>query len=248
MIFAAGKGTRLKPLTDTMPKALVEVGGQPLLKTILMKLHDAGATRIVVNVHHFANQIKDYLRLNHNFGLDILISDETEQLLDTGGGLRKAAPLFKPDEPILIHNVDILSNVDLKAFYDQSCRNSFDATLLVSLRQTQRYFVFDNHETLVGWVNIATGEVKSPVAAIKSMSVVDISARYHLLAFSGIHVVKPSVLSAMQSWPEKFGITDFYISSCRQLRIGGSKVDGLRLLDVGKLNTLHEAESFIKTL
>lgn len=248
MIFAAGMGTRLKPLTDTMPKALVEVGGQPLLKTILMKLHDAGASRIVVNVHHFANQIKDYLRQNSNFGIDIRISDETDNLLDTGGGLRKAAPLFKPDEPILIHNVDILSNVDLKAFYGQACRSSFDATLLVSKRQTQRYLVFDDDSSLAGWVNIATGEVKSPIAAIRQMTVSDIAARFHLLAFSGIHVVKPSVVRAMQPWPEKFGITDFYISSCRQLRIGGSKVDGLRLLDVGKLNTLHEAESFIKTL
>ncbi len=248
MIFAAGMGTRLKPLTDTMPKALVEVGGQPLLKTILMKLHDAGATRIVVNVHHFANQIKDYLSQNHNFGFDIRISDETERLLDTGGGLRKAAQLFKPDEPILIHNVDILSNVDLKAFYDQACRSSFDATLLVSKRKTQRYLVFDEDRSLTGWVNIATGEVKSPITAIKQMAVNEIVNLYHLLAFSGIHVVKPSVLSAMQSWPEKFGITDFYISSCRQLRIGGSEVDGLRLLDVGKLDTLHEAESFIKTL
>lgn len=248
MIFAAGMGTRLKPITDTMPKALVRVGGQPLLKTVLFKLHDAGATRIVVNVHHFANQIKEYLRLNNNFGFDIHVSDETERLLDTGGGLRKAAPLFRPDEPILIHNVDILSNVDLRKFYSSACANHFDATLLVSQRKTQRYLVFDDNAALSGWVNIATGEVKSPIPTIKQMSADEIAAKCHLLAFSGIHVVKPSVLSAMQTWPEKFGITDFYISSCRQLRIGCSKVDGLRLLDVGKLDTLQEAERFIKAL
>ena len=108
MIFAAGLGTRLKPLTDTMPKALVRVGGQPLLWHVIMKLRDAGYERIVVNVHHFAQQIIDYLHQNDNFGLDIPISDESEQLRETGGGIKRALPLFDPTEPILIHNVDIL--------------------------------------------------------------------------------------------------------------------------------------------
>ena len=115
MIFAAGLGTRLKPLTDTMPKALVRVGGQPLLWHVVMKLKAAGYERIVVNVHHFAQQIVDYLRANDSFGLDIRISDESAQLLETGGGIKKALPLFDASEPILIHNVDILSNLDLGA-------------------------------------------------------------------------------------------------------------------------------------
>ena len=113
MIFAAGLGTRLKPLTDTMPKALVRVGGQPLLWHVIMKLKKAGYERMVVNVHHFANQIVDYLAAHDHFGLDIRISDETEALLETGGGIKKALPLFDPESPILIHNVDILSNLDL---------------------------------------------------------------------------------------------------------------------------------------
>ena len=117
MIFAAGLGTRLKPLTDHKPKALVEVGGEPLLKRVIFRLKDAGFHRIVVNVHHFASQIVDYLKENDHFGLDIRISDESECLLDTGGGIKKAYPFFDPMSPILIHNVDILSNVDLKAFY-----------------------------------------------------------------------------------------------------------------------------------
>ncbi len=112
MIFAAGLGTRLKPLTDTMPKALVRVGGQPLLWHVIQKLKAAGYERLVVNVHHFAEQIVDYLKANDNFGLDIRISDETDGLLETGGGIKKALPLFDPSEPILIHNVDILSNLD----------------------------------------------------------------------------------------------------------------------------------------
>lgn len=248
MIFAAGMGTRLKPITDTMPKALVKVGGEPLLKIILFKLHAAGASRIIVNVHHFSDQIVAYLRENGNFGMDIQISDETDQLLDTGGGLRKASGLFLPDEPILIHNVDILSNVDLKKFYSRACNSQSDATLLVSQRKTQRYLIFDQDSRLVGWTNIATSEIKSPYPNIKQMAPENIASVYQLLAFSGIHVVKPSVLRAMKPWPERFGITDFYLSSCRELTITACQTEGLRLLDVGKQNSLHEAEQFIKTL
>lgn len=123
MIFAAGLGTRLKPLTDRIPKALVSVGGEPLLKRVIFQLKDAGFTRIVVNVHHFSKQIIDYLRDNKNFGMDIRISDESEKLLETGGGIKKACPLFDQTEPILIHNVDILSNVDLKNSIRWSRRN-----------------------------------------------------------------------------------------------------------------------------
>ena len=136
MIFAAGLGTRLKPLTDRMPKALVSVAGKPLLQHVLDKLTAQGFDNIVVNVHHFANQLVDYLK-----GMDVKISDETAELLETGGGLKKALPLFGNDSHVLIHNVDILSNVDLKEFYDNA--QDADATLLVSWRKTKRYLVFD---------------------------------------------------------------------------------------------------------
>ena len=143
MIFAAGLGTRLKPLTDTMPKALVRVGGQPLIWHVIQKLKSSGYERIVVNVHHFADQIVTYLEENHNFGLDIRISDETSALLETGGGIKKALPLFDANEPILIHNVDILSNLDLEAL-------PMDAPLLVvSERQTKRYLMFDDEMRLL---------------------------------------------------------------------------------------------------
>ena len=162
MIFAAGLGTRLKPLTDRIPKALVSVGGEPLLKRVIFQLKDAGFTRIVVNVHHFSQQIIDYLRAHDNFGMDIRISDESEKLLETGGGIRKAWPLFNQSEPILIHNVDILSNVDLKKFYQMESRDMIAARLMVSERKTKRYLLFDDSMRLVGWTNIETGEVKSP--------------------------------------------------------------------------------------
>ena len=228
MIFAAGLGTRLKPLTDTMPKALVRVGDKPLLWHVLMKLRAAGFERIVINVHHFAQQIVDYIGANQSFGLDIRFSDETGGLLETGGGIKKALPLFNPSEPILIHNVDILSNLDLSAL-------PLDAPLLVvSRRQTKRYLQFDDSMRLVGWKNVETGEVKGREA--------------DSLAFSGIHVFHPSLAPLLADWPDRFPIMDFYLKACSDHLIRGYEAPNLRLLDVGKLDTLEVAETFIKTL
>lgn len=228
MIFAAGLGTRLKPLTDTMPKALVPVGGQPLLWHVIMKLKKSGYERIVVNVHHFADQIIDYLRLNDNFGLDIRISDEREQLLETGGGIKKALPLFDPSEPILIHNVDILSNLDLNQLPTDA------PVLVVSQRQTKRYLQFDDEQRLVGWKNIETGEVKGREG--------------HSLAFSGIHVFHPSLVPLLSEWPDRFPIMDFYLSACATHLIKGFEAIDLRLMDVGKIDTLDQAENFINNI
>ena len=228
MIFAAGLGTRLKPLTDTMPKALVRVGGRPLLWHVLMKLRAAGYERIVINVHHFAQQIVDYIGAHQSFGLDIRFSDETGGLLETGGGIKKALPLFNPSEPVLIHNVDILSNLDLGAL-------PVDAPLLVvSRRQTKRYLQFDDSMRLVGWKNVETGEVKGREA--------------ESLAFSGIHVFHPALAPLLAGWPDRFPIMDFYLKACADHLIRGYEAPGLRLLDVGKLDTLEAAEIFIKTL
>ena len=225
MIFAAGLGTRLKPLTDTMPKALVPVGGRPLLWHVVMKLKDSGFERIVVNVHHFAQQIIDYLAANQNFGLDIRISDESEKLLETGGGIKKALPLFDPHSPILIHNVDILSNVDLSQL-------DVDVpTLVVSERKTKRYLQFDESMRLIGWKNIETGEVKGREG--------------RSLAFSGIHVFHPSLFPLLNDWPERFPVMDFYLKVCAHHLVRGIEVKNLQLLDVGKLDTLEQAKSFI---
>lgn len=248
MIFAAGLGTRLKPLTDTMPKALVRVGGQPLLWHVVQKLKAAGYERIVVNVHHFAQQIVDYLAANDHFGLDIRISDETEQLLETGGGIKKALPLFDPTEPILIHNVDILSNLSLPpapsdwrsteaAEASPDCRRKEGteiALLIVSQRKTKRYLQFDDAMRLVGWKNIETGEVKGREA--------------RSLAFSGLHVLYPSAFPLLQEWPDRFPIMDFYLQSCTDHVIRGYEAQDLRLLDVGKLDTLEAAEQFLGQL
>lgn len=236
MILAAGLGTRLKPLTDSMPKAMVPVAGKPLLWHLVMKLKSAGFRRIVVNVHHFADQIVDFIAANDGFGLEMLISDEHHLLLDTGGGLRKALPLFHSDSPVLIHNVDIFSNVDVAAFYDRA--GMADALLLVGERQTSRYLLFDDDMTLSGWTNDDKGIVRCPFPD-KNPS------QLRRLAFSGIHIVHPSLLDSMQQMPECFGIFDYYMKFCSQYRFLGYEKKDLRMLDVGKLDTLDRAEQFL---
>ena len=236
MIFAAGLGTRLKPLTEKIPKALVRVGDKTLLERVINKLKGAGTDKIVVNVHHFSNQIIDYLRRNDNFGVEILLSDESDKLLDTGGGIKKASSLLSKTSPVLIHNVDILSNVNLKSFYESNLNN--DATLLVSKRKTKRYLLFDSDMRLVGWTNIETGEVKSPYKDLQP-------SKYKKYAFSGIHLFSPKLFGYMNDFPDKFGIIDFYLDICAKANIKGYLKEDLKLMDVGKLDTLSQAEEFI---
>lgn len=252
MIFAAGLGTRLKPITDTMPKAMVPLDGRPLIQILIERLKDAGVKEIVVNVHHFAQQIIDFIRSNDSFGIDIRFSDETDMLLETGGGLKAAAPLFSTSDPVLVHNVDIISNADLVSFYNDAKAT----TLLVSQRKTQRYLLFDDSDLLVGWVNLSTGQVKSPYGHIRqlvaSASDADgirskIESEYHLYAFSGIQVFYPSLLPYMDIWQGKFSIIDFYLSVCDRVPIHCRFNPDLKLMDVGKLDTIAQAEALLKT-
>lgn len=240
MLFAAGLGTRLKPLTDYMPKALVPVGGRPLLAITLDRLKQAGATEVAINVHHFSEQIIEYLQ-THDFGIKIHISDETGQLLETGGGLRQAAPLFSenPQLPILIHNVDILSNADLQDFYISHPTDA--AALLVSQRETKRYLLFDSEDKLVGWINTENGSIRTPYKKLD----VNSCRRY---AFSGIHTFSPTLIPYMNDFPSKFSIIDFYLSICDKVCIKAHSVLNLKLLDVGKQDTLKTAEVFLKSL
>ena len=238
MIFAAGLGTRLKPLTDHMPKALVPVAGKPMLEHVIGKLKSAGFDEIVINVHHFADQIIDFLKEKDNFGIRIWISDESEELLDTGGGIKKAAPYF--DEPFLVHNADILSNVDLKAMYNYHLTSSNDATLLVSPRKTVRYLLFDEGNRLQGWVNKDTLQTK-PEGFVYHP---EVQKEY---AFGGIHVISPTLFKYMgDGWTGKFSIMDFYLRTCHEAQLGSSVKEDLQLIDIGKLDTLAKAEDFIR--
>ena len=242
MIFAAGLGTRLKPLTDHMPKALVPVAGRPMLEHVILKLKAAGFNELVINIHHFGEQILDFLRANQNFGLTIHISDERDCLLDTGGGIRKAEPFFRGNEPFLIHNVDILSDTDLKALYEYHRQSGNDATLLASRRKTIRYLLFDDEKRLCGWINKDTLQTKPEGFAYNP-------EHHREYAFSGIHVISPSLFHYMdERWTGKFSIMDFYLQTCREARIGGRLPNTLRLIDIGKPKTLTQAEKFLASL
>ena len=240
LIFAAGLGTRLKPITDTKPKALVSIGGKTLLEHTVLKLKDAGFDHIVVNVHHFADQIIEFLRANQNVGIDIRISDERGQLLETGGGIRKAAPLLG-DQPFLIHNVDILSDTDVAALYKKHLQSGADATLLVSKRHSSRALLFDKQGLLAAWRNKTTGEVRTPYEDL------DLS-KLDEFAFSGIHVFSPSLFPLMENYPDKFPIMDFYLKECAHVELKASVADHLKLIDVGKLDSIAEAESMLAEL
>jgi NDP-sugar pyrophosphorylase family protein len=246
MILAAGLGTRLKPLTDTMPKALVPVGGTPLLDINIRKLQSQGYDRFVVNIHHFSQQIVDHVS-QQDYAPLVHFSDETDALLETGGGLKKAQDLFRPEEPILIHNVDILDNVDYEWFARQHQPDE-DAVLLVSRRQTKRYLLFDNAMHLMGWKNIETGEIKSPYEYVRRTGLSQHGEPLNMYAFSGIHSFSPRLFSLMDRFPERFPIIDFYLSVCHRSHIVGLVKDDLRLMDVGKIDTLDQAENFIKSL
>jgi NDP-sugar pyrophosphorylase family protein len=188
-------------------------------------------------VHHFPDQIIEFLKANENFGIRIEVSDERDLLLDTGGGIRKAASFFDDGKPFLVHNVDILSNVDLTELYAQHLRTNSLATLVVSRRDTFRYLLFDDNLRLNGWINEKTGETK-PVGLKKT-------ACYNKLAFSGIQVLSPGVFELMRQFDAKFPIMDFYLSNAESQAISGFVPDNYSMLDVGKLNVLDEAERFV---
>lgn len=253
LILAAGLGTRLRPLTDHTPKALIPVGGQPLLQRLILRLKADGFDHIVVNIHHFGDQIINFLAAHDHFGMDIQVSDERNQLLDTGGAIKHALPLFPDTTPVLIHNVDILHNLPLRHFYQQNAPLA-DATLLVSPRQTTRYLIFDTHtHNLRGWTNLTTGQVKGNItpADLPSLhtptpSTSESERAFQLRAFAGIHLFSPRLLPIMQTqWPDRFSIIDFYLQTAPTHHIRGVEHPELRLLDVGKLDTLTAAENFL---
>ena len=237
-IFAAGLGTRLRPITDTMPKALVPIANRPLIEHVIECLQSQGINDFIVNVHHLAEQVEEYLSDRSDFG-SLAISDERDLLRETGGAIKHAQPLFNGN-PFVVHNVDIISNVDVQNLLTLHKPTSL-ATLLVSDRKTQRYLLFNDDMRLVGWTNIATGEVKSPYSNI------DV-AKCKKLAFSGIHVIDPRICELMANYPDKFSIIDFYLDNAHEQEIYGVVQDNLRMIDVGKLNSLDDAEALLDEL
>ena len=241
LIFAAGLGTRLRPLTDTIPKALVPVGGKPLLYHVAMKLKTAGFDELVINIHHFPDSIIKYVNEEKGFGMDVSFSDESDLLRETGGGIRHARPYLE-GAPFLVHNVDILSDLDIGWFLSQARPDAL-SSILVSDRKTQRYLLFDDDMRMVGWTNIATGEVKTPYPDLDP-------GRCRKYAFSGVHLISDRIFTIFDDdgWGERFPIMDFYISECASHPIYGILPEHLRMMDVGKAESLQEAESFLTNL
>ena len=252
MIFAAGLGTRLKPLTDTLPKALVPLAGKTLLQWQIEKLKAVGITDIVVNVHHFPDMIINYLKENDYFGCNIQVSDEREMLLETGGGLRYAHKTMqqlgndRTNEGILICNVDILSNIRLKDLLKAYNPNEM-GLVVVSERSTQRYLLFNEENRLCGWTNIATGEVKGN-EAIKRLG----DKTMKKLAFSGMQVLNPRVFTHLDDLAkqkgDKFSLIDLYLHIAEKEILRAYIPENYHMMDVGKIDQLSEAEAFAQNL
>ena len=233
MVLAAGLGTRLRPLTDDRPKALVEVAGRTMLEIALERLRSVGVNEVVVNAHHHAQQLIDYLSAHRNFGMEIEISRE-EELLDTGGGLKKAAHFFLrsgDNEPFLVHNVDVLSSIDLRAIVQEHSGSGALATLAVQQRKTSRYLLFDNEGLLCGRRAGIDGAIEwaRPVAEPEP------------LAFCGIHVLSPRIFARMEE-DGAFSIVPAYLRlAALGERITAFRADAFYWRDLGRPESVQQA-------
>jgi len=235
MILAAGLGTRLKPITDDIPKALVEVNGKSLVEIAIRNLIENDFRRIIINVHHFADKVKEFISKN-TFAADIFISDESDLLLDTGGGI-KIAKKFFDDSPILIHNVDIICDLDLKEFYQYHLSDDSIASLVVSNRKSNRYLLFNNDNILCGWQDVKKDE----------KIIVREELKLNQLAFSGIHILNPQLI---EEFPKEkvFSIIKAYLQIAEKEEIHAYVSDDMKWIDVGKIDSLEKAEGLIKSI
>jgi len=226
MILAAGLGVRLRPITNTMPKALVVVDGKPLLQHALEHVKRYGIQDVIINVHHLPRQIEDFLGVNDNFGLSIVISDESDELLETGGGVKKAAWFFSDGEPFVVRNVDILSDLDLNLMMRFHRTEDPLATLAVRDRETSRYFLFEKENTLCGWENRKTEErrISRECGALRNF------------AFSGIQILQPDIFPLITE-SGKFSLTDLYIRLASNHPIKGFIDTSLVWRDIGKIGS-----------
>jgi N-acetyl-alpha-D-muramate 1-phosphate uridylyltransferase len=231
MILAAGLGTRLKPITDTKPKALVEVGGISMLEITIRFLKKVGVDRIIINIHHFPDQIRDFIKTRHNFGMEILFSDESDALLDTGGAIKKASSLFDPDSPFLLMGVDILTDTNIRAMIDFHTRNKPLVTLAVKDRPTSRSLLFDDTMRLRGWRNNQTGQLKG----------IDKDENLTPLGFSVIHIIEPKIFDLITE-EGAFSIIDLYLRIMYQQKIIGFRQDEATWLEFGRIETIRELE------
>jgi NDP-sugar pyrophosphorylase family protein len=240
MIFAAGLGTRLRPLTDHRPKALVEVGGISLLEINIRRLIKLGVTDIIINVHHFADQIETFIAEKKAFGINIAFSDEREKLLDTGGGLKKAAWFFeKYKEPFLVCNADVLSNIDLQSLINYHVNQKVIATYAVQRRETSRYMLHDANMQLYGWANIKSGDIKISRQARQQA--------LKMYAFSTYQVLNPKIFKLMPE-EEVFSMIDLYLKVARKQPVLGWLHENDIWIDVGKPQAIEMAAGLLNQL
>jgi len=235
MIFAAGLGTRLKPITNDRPKALAKIHGTPLLEIIILRLVNYGFDEIIVNVHHYADMVMEFLESKNNFGINLQISDERGELLDTGGGLKKASWFFDDNKPFLVHNVDTLTDIDLLDYYNYHVENDALATLLVRHRPGSRFFLFNENKRLYGWENVITNE---------KIIAIDGSVQLEQIAFSCLHVIDPSIFNLIHEGG-CFSIIDVYLRLAKAHKIMGYIDDNSYWLDVGTPEKLKRGEDEI---
>ena len=235
MILAAGLGTRLKPITEELPKALVEVNGKTLLEIAIRNLIENDFRRIVINVHHFADKVKEFLG-NNTFAADIFISDESDLLLDTGGGIKHAQKFFD-NSPILIHNVDIISNLNLKEFYQYHISDDSVASLVVSNRKSNRYLLFNEADILCGWQDVNKNE----------KIIVREDSKLNQLAFNGIHILNPHLID---SFPDEkvFSVIKAYLKIAGTEDIHAYVSNDIKWIDVGKVDSLQKASQLIRSM
>ncbi len=231
LVFAAGLGTRLKPLTNSMPKALVPIYNRPILEWVILRLIKFGIKEIIVNVHHFADQIIDFLNSKNHFGIKIEISHE-EELLDTGGGLKKASWFFENEKDFLIHNADILSNIDLKQMYVHHINVKADATLAIRRRRTNRYLLFNDKGQLCGW---------RAKKENKTLWVKKAENKIDELSFCGIHIFSTKLLAELNS-ANKFPIINEYLKLASHYTVYGFDTEAFNWLDLGRKENLKEVE------
>lgn len=234
LVFAAGLGSRLSPLTDDRPKALVQVCGKPILEHVLTGLIQQGVEEAVINVHHFADKIEAFLEEKQNFNIKIQISDERSRLLETGGGLLKARKFLEDSENFILHNSDVISNINIRKAYKQHEKSKALASLIVQDRKSSRKFLFDKKNRLSGWTDLRTGEQKISRK----------NTEQHQLAFTGIHILSSRIFDFITA-RGKFSITPEYLSLAREHQITGIRADHSWWFDIGTPERLRKAEQFL---
>lgn len=234
MILAAGLGTRLKNLTQNSPKALINIKNKSLLEILITKLKSQGINKVIINVYHHSQQIIDYVNSNNKFGIEVEFSQE-DTLLDTGGGLKKASWFFDDNQPFLLHNVDVISNINISQMLKFHKTNKAIATIAIRSRKTSRYFLFDSNTKLCGWKNEASGQQKIVKDSLQKLLP---------FSFMGIHIISPKVFKLFPE-KEKFSIVDFYLGIAKENKLMGFQADKFSWIDCGRPENLMEAEKYI---